>query len=80
MAATYNGPADRLERYSGLVAAHPEVDLKGAAMPYTSRNGHMFSFLDPTGTMALRLSPDDRREFIHRYQSAIAEQYGRQMK
>jgi hypothetical protein len=49
-------------------------------MPYTSRNGHMFSFLDASGTMALRLSADDRATFMEQYQTTIAEQYGRQMK
>lgn len=49
-------------------------------MPYTSRNGHMFSFLDPTGVMALRLNAEDRTEFLTEYQSMIAEQHGRPMK
>ena len=44
------------------------VERKGATMPYTSRNGHMFSFLDPGGSMALRLSADDRDAFLSRYQ------------
>jgi hypothetical protein len=65
--------------YTTLVAANSEVELKGVTMPYTSRNGHMFSFLDEAGTMSLRLSPDDRREFLDRYRTTLAEQHGRQM-
>jgi hypothetical protein len=80
MAARYEGPAERLVLYERLVATNPDVERKGATMPYTSRNGHMFSFLDPTGTMALRLSDDDRSRFIEEYQTALAEQYGRVMK
>src|SRR6185503_8455133 len=48
-------PSDRLALYDALVAAHPEIERKGATMPYTSLNGHMFSFLSPAGAMALRL-------------------------
>jgi hypothetical protein len=76
----YQGPADRLALYEQLVATHPAVERKGATMPYTSRNGHMFSFLDATGTMALRLSDSDRSEFLDAYSTSLAEQHGRQMK
>jgi len=48
-------PADRLELYERLVATQPSVERKGATMPYTSLNGHMFSFLTETGKLALRL-------------------------
>lgn len=65
--------------YATLVATDAEVELKGATLPYTSLNGHMFSFLDEAGTLSLRLSPDDRREFLDRYQTTLAEQHGRQM-
>jgi hypothetical protein len=77
--AEYAGPADRLELYDALVESTPGVERKGATMPYTSRNGHMFSFLDPTGAMALRLSPADRDSFLSRYQATLVEQHGRTM-
>lgn len=76
----YPGPAERLDRYAAAIATLEAVDLKGAANPYTSRNGHMASFLDAKGSMGLRLSADDRAEFIDTYDTAIAEQYGRTMK
>jgi hypothetical protein len=77
--ATYQGPADHLERYERLVASVPEIERRGATMPYTSRNGHMFSFLDPAGVMALRLPPDARQEFIGLYETAAAVQHGHTM-
>jgi hypothetical protein len=40
----------------------------------------MSSFLDKTGTMALRLSDDDRRMFREQYETTIAKQHGRQMR
>jgi len=72
----YQGPPDRLALYERLVASVAEIERKGAMMPYTSRNGHMFSLLDPTGSMVLRLPSDARQDFLSRYSSRIAEQYG----
>jgi len=54
---------DPLAAYERLVATVPGVERKGAKMPYTSANGNMSSFLD-SGTLALRLSKDDRDRFI----------------
>lgn len=77
---SYEGPAEALERYEALVATNPDVDRKGAKNPYTSRNGHMFSFLGPDGTMALRL-PDDRyQEFLATFDSGPVESYGAVMR
>ena len=42
---------ERLELYEKLVARLPDVERKGAAMPYTSWNGNMFSFLDKEGKL-----------------------------
>lgn len=77
---TYEGPTEALERYEALVAANAAVERKGAKNPYTSRNGHMFSFLGPDGTLALRL-PDDRYEdFLATYDSGPVESYGAVMR
>jgi hypothetical protein len=76
----YPGPGDRLVLYEKLVGTMPAVERKGNTMPYTSRNGHMFSFLDPAGTLALRLPPDAREDFLSRYATTRIEQHGRTMK
>ncbi len=49
-------------------------------MPYTSLNGHMFSFLTTEGMMALRLSKDDRETFVKKYKTEPVVQYGSVMK
>jgi hypothetical protein len=77
MAAKYTGPADALELYEALVARFESVKRKGAANPYTSLNGHMFSFLDREGTLALRFSDEDRAEFTDLYESGPSIQYGK---
>ena len=79
-ASKYKGPAQSLASYAAAVDAHPEAELKGASMPYTSRNGHMFSFLDPDGNMALRLSRELLEEFVARYDTPPVEQHGSVMK
>ena len=69
-------PADSLDAYERLVATNPRVERKGAAMPYTSLNGHMFSFLTKAGTLALRLPTDQRDAFLKKYNSKLCEQHG----
>ena len=76
----YQGPAEDLERYSAVIEAAGHGEVKGAKNPYTSRNGHMLSFLDADGTMALHLSPELEAEFRERHDSGPVEQYGRTMR
>lgn len=69
-----------LEHYEKLMDLFPNIERKGKTMPYTSMNGHMFSFLDKEGTMGLRLSLKERDEFIKEFNSQLMEQHGRTMK
>lgn len=73
-------PADRIEAYEKLVATNPEVQRKGAANPYTSRNGHMFTYLNPQGVLALRLPEDERDKFVKKYKTPPFEAYGMVLK
>lgn len=68
------------ELYDLLIDSIPEIERKGKTMPYTSVNGHMFSFLSKEGVMGLRLSEDDRESFIETFRSSLMEQHGRVMK
>lgn len=78
--AKYSCPPEKLERYAELVAGLEGVSLKGAANPYTSRNGYMTSFLDKTGAVSIRLDEESRGEFIERYDAQLSVQYGSVMK
>ena len=69
-------PSACLELYSALVATNPRLERKGAAMPYTSVNGHMFSFLTPSGALALRLPAEKRDVFLKKYRTKLCEQHG----
>jgi hypothetical protein len=75
-----NIPADKLDLYEKLVATISEIDRKGAANPYTSLNGHMFSYLNPSGTLALRLPKEERGTFLKKYKTTLFEAYGAVMK
>jgi TfoX/Sxy family transcriptional regulator of competence genes len=72
-------PAARLTEYDALVATQPDVDRKGATMPYTSVNGNMFSFLSPDGTLALRLPSEKRTAFLEKYASKLFIAHGATM-
>ena len=75
-----NIPPDKLALYEKLVATNPKIERKGAANPYTSINGHMFTYLNPAGTMALRLAKDERERFLKKYKTTLFEAYGAVMK
>jgi hypothetical protein len=66
----------RLELYDKLVATRPGVERKGATVPYTSLNGHMFSYLSKEGKLELRLPPDVREAFLKKYNARLCEAYG----
>jgi hypothetical protein len=72
-------PAIRLEQYDRLIATQSGAERKGATLPYTSLNGHMFSFLTESGTLALRLPRGDREAFLERYGTTLHEAHGRVM-
>jgi len=74
--ATPTIPAHILELYDSLIATNPLVERKGATMPYTSLNGHMFSFLTKAGTLALRLPADERNAFLKKYKTQLCRQHG----
>jgi hypothetical protein len=78
--AVPKAPAASVALYDALLATNPEIERKGAAMPYTSVNGNMFSLLTPDGTLALRLPANDREAFLKRYETALCQQYGAVMK
>lgn len=67
---------EKLTLYQRLVQTIPEVACKGDKNPYTSVNGHMFSYLHPRGAMALRLPESDREAFLRDHQTTLFRAYG----
>ena len=71
-----NIPPEKLKLYEKLVGTNPDVERKGATVPYTSMNGNMFSYLHASGAMALRLPEGAREEFLKKYKTKLFEAYG----
>jgi hypothetical protein len=66
--------------YDKLIETVPRIERKGAANPYTSLNGNMFTLLHQSETLAIRLPEGKREEFLKKYQTKLFEAYGVVMK
>jgi hypothetical protein len=73
-------PEEILKTYDELIASVEGVERKGATMPYTSFNGHMFSFLNPEVQLCLRLPQDVLDEFMRKFKTDLAVQHGTVLK
>jgi hypothetical protein len=71
---------ERLAIYDKIIEGMAGVERKGATMPYTSVNGHMFSFLAPDGSLALRLPDAGRTAFIKKHNTRLCEAHGAVLK
>ncbi|XZF14528.1 hypothetical protein ACTHGU_00175 [Chitinophagaceae bacterium MMS25-I14] len=69
-------PLEKLDLYKKLVATNPDIELKGATVPYTSCNGHMFSYLEKDGTLGLRLPAAEIEVFLKKYKTTLFQSYG----
>jgi hypothetical protein len=67
---------DKITLYDRLIASHPDAMLKGDTIPYTSLNGHMYSFLSKQDELALKLPADEKAKFLEKYNTKLAENYG----
>jgi TfoX/Sxy family transcriptional regulator of competence genes len=68
-------PNDKVDLYDKLIATIPEIKRKGAANPYTSLNGNMFTLLH-SGQLAIRLPEDKREAFLKKYKTTLFKAYG----
>ena len=69
-------PAEKMDLYEKLIASVPKIERKGAVHPYTSLNGHMFTYLDQTGTLGMRLPEEELEAFLKKYKTRLFESYG----
>src|SRR5688500_12202304 len=75
-----NIPSDSLALYDELIKTNPVIERKGIKLPYTSFNGHMFTFLSESGVLAIRLPENEREAFLKKYNSALMKSQGTVMK
>lgn len=72
--------ADKVDLYDKLIATRPEIVRRGDANPYTALNGHMFTLLYQSQTLAIRLPEGEREKFLKKYGTSLFEAYGAVMK
>lgn len=70
---------DKVALYDKLIATIPEIKRKGAANPYTSLNGNMFTLLHQSRSLAIRLPEDKREQFLKKYKTTLFQAYGTTM-
>jgi len=73
-------PSPEIALYDKLIATIPAIERKGAANPYTSLNGNMFTLLHQSKSLAIRLPEGKRQEFLKKYKTTLFEAYGTVMK
>ena len=72
--------SSQVQLYERLIATIPQLKRKGAANPYTSLNGNMFTLLHQSRTLAIRLPERAREQFLKKYKTKLFEAYGAVMK
>ena len=70
---------EQIAAYDRLLATHPKIERKGKNLLYTSVNGHMFTVFSTEGRLGIRLSKEDRQEFLEAYETTILRSYGHTM-
>jgi hypothetical protein len=68
--------AEKIALFNKLVASHPNAVRKGDTIPYTSVNGHMYSYFSKDGFLALRLPESERVGFLEKYKTTLVTAYG----
>ena len=70
----------KLELYDKLVEKCPRFERKGKTGPYTSANGHMFSFLNKDGELGFRFSKQVQEKYIQEFGTTLFRSHGAVMK
>lgn len=71
---------ETLAAYDKIIKSINGIERKGDSMPYTSVNGHMFSFIAPDSTLTLRLPKEAREAFMLQHKTKLAEAHGAVLK
>jgi len=66
--------------YQKIIDACPNFEMKGKNNLYTSDNGYMFSQVNKTGEIGLRLSKEDGLAFVEKYNASPFLSYGATMR
>lgn len=61
---------EKVTFYDTLVAQCDRFERKGKSVPYTSANGHMFSFINKEGDMGIRFSKEVQEEYFTKFKTS----------
>ena len=67
---------EQLKKYDALVSQTPEIERKGKSGPYTSSQGHMFSFLNKDGDFGMRFSKPVQEKYMAEWNSDYLRSHG----
>jgi hypothetical protein len=67
---------EKLALYTKAVETNPAAELKGDTVPYTSLNGHMYSYLSKDDNLALKLPKEELEAFLKKYKTTLMAAYG----
>jgi len=70
---------DVLDIYQNAISKCPEIERKGKSVPYTSSNGHMFSFINKDGDLGIRFSKERQQEYFNKYNTSYFHSHGAKM-
>lgn len=71
---------DVLTIYDRAVGAIAQFDRKGKAVPYTSANGYMFSFINKADEFGIRISPVAGKAFDEKHGTGPFMSHGSKMR
>lgn len=71
---------EKLKIYDALVAKCPRFERKGKTGPYTSANGHMFSFLNKAGELGMRFSKEVQQQYLEQFETTLFKSHGAVMR
>ena len=69
-----------LSRYDEIVALCDRIERKGKTVPYTSANGHMFSFINKSNEFGIRFSKEVQEKYIEQFNSSLFHSHNSVMK
>jgi len=66
--------------YENLLQKCHRFERKGKTVPYTSANGHMFSFINKEGDLVIRFSKSTQEEYFEKYQTSYFKSHNAVMR
>ena len=68
--------AETLQIYDQIIATNDNFKRKGKTVPYTSANGYMFTLFNKDNQIGFRLSKQDQKAPIEKYNSGSFRSHG----